>query len=451
MATIHCTRVALVLAVGGCTGSEPAPSGPPAPEQIDLGGSAGGGGFRIDGGGDAEPSTDGIALCAVPDGPLYALWADGSHVWLNSARDGVAFRGAPVQVDAGGTSPVGNVALACSATGVFVVWEAESDAGAHQILFDRSTDGGETSYPEDVLLGPDRDGIATAHDPAIAILGEELFVVWADDRNGAHDIFGSSSSDAGGSFRPPARVDSDQPAGGAYSGRPRVAFGRSELDLRVVWEDARDGQLDIRFARSDNGGILFREDVRVDDGDERGSAHSFRPEPCTDGPDGVTVVWHDARPGGDARDAYTNRSSDGGEGWRDAAVRLDDRDEGATGHPVCAAGDDGAVYVAWTDTAGGDTDVWTRALADGVPSGDPVPLGAGREPRIAASDGIVAVGWVGESGLSAARLDSEADGPVPLGGGAVRDASFAVHAGEAVAAWIDPTGAVWFDRAPLSP
>ena len=257
-------RSLLVFAVlsGGCPSPETAPTTPgPIPEStIALGpASVPVGAQRIDGGVDIDPSGSGVRLCAVPAGDLYVLWADARRdptsdaldLWMNHSVDGVSWLEAPVRVNGGPAGGVWNPQLACSDDGVFVVWESDrdGDSGNHQIHFNTSTDGGQTFFPDDVLLESDPDGFSMSIDPQITVQGSDLYVVWSDNANGAYDIFGSSSSDLGNSFRPHVRIDSDDPAGSAHSGRPQVAFGRDSLDIRVVWEDARDGQLDIWFAR----------------------------------------------------------------------------------------------------------------------------------------------------------------------------------------------------------
>ncbi|MEQ1565116.1 MAG: sialidase family protein [Myxococcota bacterium] len=382
---------------------------------------------RIDGAGESnDPDSFGTEMCVTDDGTVYVIWMDDRDdrenntrdIWMNRSPDlgdPESWLPVPVKVNAGDPevdSNVWNPDLFCNELGVFVVWEDDRDGVLqnHQIYFNRSTDQGETFMPEDIVLENDPDGMSMSLEPKITGYGQDLFVTWYDSLNGAYDILLSSSSEAGSQWRAPARVDSDDPAGSAYSARPEIAISENGEDVWIAWEDSRDGAADIYFARSDNGGTTFKEDERLDGGatDDNGAHDSFEPVICNDGSEYLYVVWHDSANSDLNRDIYYNYSSDKGDGWSAAAQRLevDSPGFGNSLFPQCVADGDTA-HIAWYDQQVEEAgyDIFYRKLAAGLPSSEPVRLDVGEdsnepagyanstEPVVAMDGGTVAVAW----------------------------------------------------------
>jgi hypothetical protein len=377
--------------------------------------------LRIDGAEDNnDPDSYGTRMCMTDDGTIYVLWMDNrddpsdesqADIWMNRSPS-LGAEGSwlpkPVRVNQG-DGRVWNPSLYCNEIGVFVVWEDDRDGALenHQIYFNRSSDSGRTFLDEDILLetATDPDGLSMSLEPQISGYGSDLFVVWYDSLNGAYDILVSSSSDAGLLWRDPVRVDSDDPAGSAYSARPKIAVGENAIDLWVVWEDSRDGKADIYFSRSDSGGTTFKEDERLDEGDEEGANDSFEPQLCTDNENNVYAVWHDAR-NGEGRDIYMNYSGNKGADWQAIATRLDSDGAGFGNSlfPVCVA-DGSTLHTAWHDKRETDLgyDIFYRKAEAGIPGdseialdvapGQPAGFANSLDPRIALHNGQLVVAW----------------------------------------------------------
>ena len=367
-----------------------------------------------------DPDSFGTRMCATADGTsgtIYVLWMDNRNypdqekydIWMNVSEDlGESWFPSAIKVNQG-EGNVWNPDLYCNELGVFVVWEDDRDGELenHQIYFNRSTDKGRTFAPDDTLLEVDPDGFSMSLEPKITGYGQDLFVVWYDSLNGAYDILVNTSSNAGGEFGEPQRADSDL-AGSAYSARPQIAVGENGADIWVVWEDSRDGAADIYFARSDNGGTLFKEDERLDEGDDDGANDSFEPQLCADPAGNLYAVWHDSR-NGTGRDIYMNYSANKGDEWMGTALRLD-TDTAGLGNslfPVCVS-DGSTLHVAWYDNrangAGeGGYDIFYREVNGGTPGDEEVRLDVGEgqqagfansvDPRIAMDNGNVVVAW----------------------------------------------------------
>jgi hypothetical protein len=379
---------------------------------------------RVDKAGEGDQVESGGTLMCVSGENVSVLWIDDRNgvdaVWFNASGDGgVTWKNADIQVNQG----EGNVfrpALGCDGKNVYVAWEDDRDGELqnHNIYFQRSTDVGETWQENDVNIDLDEDGRTFSQGPFISVAGTAVYVAWFDNANGAYDIYLSGSSDEGATFNAPVRVDSDQPAGIAYSAWPQVVAG-TDGSVVVAWEDARSGKNDIYVARSENGGVTFNTDIRLDGGDDPGSHNSFSPKIGRDG-ENVYVVWHDARNAADdegARDIYANFSADGGRNWLGVANLVEDTTNNAPGFfnsrfPVVAV-KAGKAVVAWEDARNDGYDIYTRVLDNGAPIGPetrldggnaeiPSPLGASNslDAHIASSGSNVIVLWTDDRSVT---------------------------------------------------
>jgi predicted amidohydrolase len=141
---------------------------------------------------------------------------------------------------------------------VYVAWaDRRGTEGQTTIWFARSDDGGAT-FPAHHAIDPpqsdldlDLNAPTNQWHPRLAISGEDVVVVWQDNRFGDNDIFSSRSSDRGESFAPGERVDDsgDLPTN---QSRPDLAIDDADAAPRtlfVVWEDDLHDGSQIRLAR----------------------------------------------------------------------------------------------------------------------------------------------------------------------------------------------------------
>jgi hypothetical protein len=302
--------------------------------------------FRVDLAGERDQiDSHSTSMCVAPDGTTYVVWVDDrfseqnggvSDVFLNrKLPDGDRSEGwlpDAVQVNQRqqGGGDVFNPDVACGPDGlVYVVWEdtRDGEVESHQIYFQVSTDRGQTwsaiSHLEgagqgDRLLETDIDGRSNSFNPKIVQADPNVYVVWSDNKDGAFDILLAKSNNRGVDWNPPVRVDSDEPAGGAWSAFPEIVLGGPSTAY-VVWEDFRADQgaiangSDVYFSKSEDGGNNFSNDIRLDSSDGIAQNNSFVPKIAANGAN-VFVAWHDDR-NGENNDVYVNASYDGGLSW----------------------------------------------------------------------------------------------------------------------------------------
>jgi len=188
----------------------------------------------------------------------------------------------------------------------------------------------------------------------------DLYVAWEDGRNGElanRDIFFSRSTDGGTTWSSDARVNLD-PFGISVNQRsPTIVYDPVRDRLYIAWQDERDGDYDIWFARSTDGGLTWTEPASNPINDDAGAAAQMNPSLAVDEAGDLYIVWQDRRNGND--DIYFAASTDGGDTWCDNIL--------VTDHPATTAQAQRSpditvvserIYVVWEDArnaAAGDT------------------------------------------------------------------------------------------------
>jgi hypothetical protein len=200
---------------------------------------------------------------------------------------------------------------------------------------------------------------AFANTWGIAYQGDTLHVVWYDGRDGNYEIYYKKSSDGGDTWGEDTRLTSSA----GDSDTPGIAVSGSVL--HVSWEDTRIGPREIYYKRSMNGGLTWESDVRI----TYANANAFLVSVATTG-SYVHLAWQDERDGND--EVYYKRSADGGATW-DNDVRLSN-DPDYSGLPSVAVSGS-AVHIAWEETRDGNADIYyIRSADNGTSWGDETRL-----------------------------------------------------------------------------
>lgn len=307
------------------------------------------------------------------------------------------FLSSDVRVDSD-LPPVGGASTAetaCSGTNVYLAW-IDDRGGGTNVFFNRSFDAGVTWMPTSVRIDGDPVSTTAREWIRIACSGLLVYVVWRDSRNGIPDIFFTRSADGGTTWAPPIQLD----GGSAFSGDPDLCSTGSTV--HVVWEDARNGNGDIYYNRSADGGLTWLpSDLRLDT-DSPGAGASAIPRICCDG-SYAYATWADRRPLSSQTDVYGNVSADGGLTWAASDFRIKTDPAGTTSGwlPVIACSGP-RVYVAWEDKRNGSEDIYFNASTDGGATWAAADLrldsgvagsAISRRPKIGCAGTSVYVGW----------------------------------------------------------
>ncbi|MBX3273028.1 MAG: exo-alpha-sialidase [Sandaracinaceae bacterium] len=279
-----------------------------------------------------------------------------------SSTTGAGFVG-DAKVNTGPTSAVDSLGIEVAASGanVYAVWESFVTTRSRHIHFARSTNGG-NAWSAEVRVSTPTTATFVAANPRVAAAGNNVYVVWRDNRNGALDIFLRRSTNNGASFGSEVRIDTGDAAGSNSSFSPVIA---AEGDnVYVAWVDDRDmGAFDIWVNRSQDGGATWRASaIRLDM--DPFSHDSIAPRIVAPQPGVAVVSWIDHRHG--LPDIFAARTSNRGDTWS-APARLDTSTaQGVSGSYDLALGAAGALVVAaWADDRRGYLDIYANFSLDG--------------------------------------------------------------------------------------
>jgi PKD repeat protein len=291
-----------------------------------------------------------------------------------------------------------NPSLAVGSNGVvYVAFAGWGGATTGMDIFFTKSNDARTWSP--VLRVNNDVGGATQADPAIALdAGNNISIAWADNRNGNNDIFFSKSTDGGATFS--SNVLVNLVTGNAQT-EPDLAIDPSNSDLiHIAWTDGRNGNSDIYYANSTDGGLSFNPSVRVND--DATALEQTQPSIAVGPNRDVYAVWTDSRNSATrGSDVYFSRSPDRGATWN-ANTRVN-TDTGlfTQRDPTMAVDGAGAILVAWTDFRAASTapDIYAGRSTNvgssfaNVKVNDDGGLATQVTPSLAATGGRIAVAW----------------------------------------------------------
>jgi hypothetical protein len=214
--------------------------------------------IRVDDG--STGSQFGGPICADQRGNLYVGYSSRPnsgarlHVYLVRSTDyGETWSKPAIRIDDGRVADHSNLSLKVSTTGLYAVWRMYG-AGMDNIVFSKSTDGGETWSRPVVQVDHHSWGL-WSEEPDLAI-GEDgtLYVTWVrwsvyDD--GLPDVFFGMSTDDGQTWTNPSVRVNDIWQDSQRSSR--LILGRDQT-IFIVWHDSRNrtqpDPIDIYFSRT---------------------------------------------------------------------------------------------------------------------------------------------------------------------------------------------------------
>lgn len=273
-----------------------------------------------------------------------------------------------------------NTSLAVSSQTVHVIWIDNRD-GNNEIYYKRSTDNG-TTWGTDIRL---TDDAAFSEFPSITVSGLAVHVVWTDNRDANNEIYYKTSTDGGVTWGSETRLTNNS----ALSLTPSVAV--SGTTVHVVWRDNRDGNYEIYYKRSTNGGVSWGTDIRL----VNNSFDSGDPDLTVSGSN-VYASWMDIRDSYWA--IYIKRSTDAGITWS-ADERVTDNTNQPAFPNLSASGVN--VHLVWQDYRDGNNEIYyKRSINNGINWGGDVRLSnnsaVSEIPSICVSESAVHVVWTDE-------------------------------------------------------
>ncbi|MCK4537901.1 MAG: T9SS type A sorting domain-containing protein [Candidatus Krumholzibacteria bacterium] len=326
---------------------------------------------KIDGGGDAQWSLDGVAACTDPAGREFFRQAisDGSGgailAWTDHRTgfvdifvqrvnsEGVSvWSGQGVQVSTSSGNDYYPGICSDGEGGVLLAWQRGLDETS-VIRVQKVNGSGEpqwTSGGVDLSIGSGQFLPVVSEDGSGGMI-----VMWVAGDASASTIMAQRVSSAGQRMWGEPGVVVCSP--GVANSFP-VILGDAAGGCTVVWEDLRNGRRDIYSQRLDGDGDLLWDPEGVHVSISEGEKWFPQAVRVTDG--SVIVVWVDAR--NDDSDIYAQKiGSDGDLLWSAGGNRIC----GAAGHqlnPRMDVNSGNDIFIVWQDGRGDDYDIYAQCI-----------------------------------------------------------------------------------------
>ncbi len=301
-----------------------------------------------------------VAVSAqAPALAVHVVWVDerdgNSEIYYKRSADGGLSWGADTRLT-NNTATSFHPSVTVSGSVVHVVWN-DNRNGKPEIYYKRSTDGG-INWGADTRL---TNNFANSLCPSVAVSAQApalaVYVTFVDERNGNSQIYYKRSTDGGISWGADTRLTNNNFNSGISS--VAVSGQAPALAVHVVWYDLRDGNWEIYYKRSTDAGINWGTDTRL----TNNTAVSWAPSVALSG-SAVHVVWYDNRDGNE--EIYYKRSTDGGISWS-ADTRLTNNAADSYYPSVAVSGS--AVHIVWRDNRDGNVEIYYKRDPTGNPIG----------------------------------------------------------------------------------
>lgn len=190
-----------------------------------------------------------------------------------------------------------------------------------------------------------------ANAKAVAASGDTIHVVWADSRDGNYEIYYKQSTDGGTTWGADTALTNDA----AWSERPTVVASGSTV--HVAWYDGRIGPPRVFYKQSLDNGVTWGADVCLNPT----SGVAYHPSMVVSGSI-VHVAWTDMSMG---PQIYYTRSLDNGATW-ETQQNITPSSPAAGKNYASIAASGSNVHVAWMDFRSEPRIYYTRSQDDGV-------------------------------------------------------------------------------------
>ncbi len=292
--------------------------------------------------GESIASPNNARCVAASHDTVHVVWRDNRHgnreIFYKRSTDGGITWGGDIRLT-NNTAVSEDVAIAVSGSYIHVVWSDLRDGNA-EIYYKRSVNGGATWGADTRLTFQFNESAG----PSIAVSGNTVYVVWHDTRDGNYEIYTKSSADSGDTWGADLRLTNTATIS------EFACISVSGANVHVTWEEETSGDwtYEIHYIRSSDGGNTWGNDTRITWDDDE----SLNPCIAAHG-NFIHLSWYDDRDGND--EIYYTQSLDGGLSWG-TDTRLTNAVNTSYRPSVCTDGQN--VHISWIDYRDGNNEVY---------------------------------------------------------------------------------------------
>jgi hypothetical protein len=240
--------------------------------------------------------------------------------------------------------------VSVSGSNVYLAWEDNRHVPNKEVYFKRSTNAG-LNWSSEMRLTNDT---MISNDVSIASIGQNIHLAWVSG-TGNSEIYYRNSTNGGINWSAEQRMTNDP----AISFYPCIAVSGQNINL--FWSDGRDGNYEIYFKRSTDGGAVWSNDSRL----TNAANNSISPNAVAFG-QLIAVVWPDLRL--NFYKIYYKVSTNGGLNWSSDLLLSPMANTGSTGNSSIDISDS-AAHVIWEDTRDGNPEIYYKKNIFSFPVG----------------------------------------------------------------------------------
>jgi len=241
---------------------------------------------------------------------------------------------------------------------LYFVWEDNRSSSAYKIYAQKYDINGNQQWEPDDLV------IATANNqvnPEITVdVENNLYVAWNDDSTGNQDVYFIKLNSGDGSDVWGGRKKISTLVEAADQTNPHLAVCNNSTTTLIIWEDDRNGDLDLYLRNYNQNGIeIWSTEKRINTNPVADGNNQFAGDLAIDSNDNIYIAWTDDRLGN--FDIYAQKyDSSGNSLWiSDTKINTDST---ATDQysPAIAIDSNDNIYIAWTDARDEDKNIYAQ-------------------------------------------------------------------------------------------
>lgn len=287
----------------------------------------------------------------IASGVIHVFWRDlregNSEVYYKRSTNSGNSWGADVRL----TNNSANSEFPSAASDgntVIVTW-VDSRDGNQEIYVKRSTDAG-VSWGSDIRL---TNNFAISDYPSISAAGNIIHLVWREFRDGPPQIYYKRSTDAGATWGADTRLVN------TTTNAEYASVSAAGAIVNVTWSDERNTDIELYHKRSTDGGTTWSGDIRLTNSAGNSDYGSVFASGVY-----VHVVWQEARDGN--LEIYYKQSTNSGASW-EADTRLTNNTSSSYQPSIGLSGQ--VLHMVWSDTRDGNSEIYYKRNPTGNPVG----------------------------------------------------------------------------------